>query len=545
MRRTNLFGRNAAVSRVDGRSSTWNMLAVAISASLLLVPVLAVEIPPLLDYPNHLARLWMITGGIEIPPLSEMYALSWGNARTNVGIDYFAWLLGGTFAATTIGSMLVFLALVLPALGAVALNRALSGRWHWWQASFFFFAFCPTMLGAFLNFQIAIGLALLAASLEPAFRTGNWIAAAAARMCIGALIYSTHLFGACFYAMLVAAIAFGASLPASFSYREILDRVGKAAIPAASALLPVLVMLLSASFLPVDAEVAKHSPTMLSFSILEKLRVVTSPFRTYDMPLDAAFTAALFLVMLAFLWGQRVRLHFGLFLAACVLLLFSVVAPFNLFGTGFINLRFPIMAVLTLLAASHLPNSSASKKQMLGAALLLTLCTVRVAWISELWLKGHDDLKAVEMALADVPAGSAILPVDGAPAFGREEQLYPHRHFFGINDTYWHYPALAVFWRHAFVPMLFSSAGRHTLSVRPPWNEIATSESRLMPIDALVGPDPGYPFVQHWRDRFQYVIEVNAQPETRGDIKAALPELRLVADTGFARLYSINPRPRM
>src|SRR5262245_36528007 len=54
----------------------------------LALPVWLVDVPPLLDYPNHLVRLWLIAGGAQIAPLSKMYAVSWGSAHTNVGIDY-------------------------------------------------------------------------------------------------------------------------------------------------------------------------------------------------------------------------------------------------------------------------------------------------------------------------------------------------------------------------------------------------------------------------------------------------------------------------
>ena len=41
-------------------------LAVA-AAVLVLVPVLSVAMPPLLDYPNHLVRYWLLSGGAAPP----------------------------------------------------------------------------------------------------------------------------------------------------------------------------------------------------------------------------------------------------------------------------------------------------------------------------------------------------------------------------------------------------------------------------------------------------------------------------------------------
>ncbi|HWE16449.1 MAG TPA: hypothetical protein VG758_04605, partial [Hyphomicrobiaceae bacterium] len=83
----------AAADTGAGRIRTYRVMTAGLLAAAfagLAVPVLLAEIPPLLDYPNHLVRLWLIAGGAEIEPLSRMYAVSWTSAHTNVGIDYLA-----------------------------------------------------------------------------------------------------------------------------------------------------------------------------------------------------------------------------------------------------------------------------------------------------------------------------------------------------------------------------------------------------------------------------------------------------------------------
>ena len=153
-----------AVSDTGPRWLAWFLAA---SLATLILPVLVADVPPLLDYPNHLVRLWLISGGVDTPPLSQMYAVSWGTAHTNVGIDYVGAVIGRVIPAAALGSGLVLLALVLPPLGAIALNRVVFGGAHWWQTGFAFFACNATLLGGFLNFHIGLGLALLGAALEP------------------------------------------------------------------------------------------------------------------------------------------------------------------------------------------------------------------------------------------------------------------------------------------------------------------------------------------------------------------------------------------
>jgi len=214
------------------------LLLLAGSLAALAVPVLLAPIPPLLDYPNHLVRLWLITGGTGSPPLSQMYAVSWGSAHTNVGIDYLGALLGTFIPAIPLGSLFIALALVLPPLGAVALNRAVLGGLHWWQIAFVYFAWNATLIAGFLNFHIGLGLALLAAALEPRLSRSGAASRAAARLAIAALLLVVHVFALAFYCALVAGVAFGRHLP---TWRQIGPYVWRAALAAAPAATPALI----------------------------------------------------------------------------------------------------------------------------------------------------------------------------------------------------------------------------------------------------------------------------------------------------------------
>src|SRR5690349_5916928 len=51
--------------------------ALALMCTILLVPLALVDVPPLLDYPNHLARAFVLTFGAGDPILSQMYAAHW------------------------------------------------------------------------------------------------------------------------------------------------------------------------------------------------------------------------------------------------------------------------------------------------------------------------------------------------------------------------------------------------------------------------------------------------------------------------------------
>lgn len=54
-----------------------------------LLPLLWVRVPPLVDYPNHLARMWILVHGAEIPELAANYSVKW-RILPDLAMDTFA-----------------------------------------------------------------------------------------------------------------------------------------------------------------------------------------------------------------------------------------------------------------------------------------------------------------------------------------------------------------------------------------------------------------------------------------------------------------------
>lgn len=174
-----------------------------------------------------------------------------------------------------------------------------------------------------------------------------------------------------------------------------------------------------------------------------------------------------------------------------------------------------------------------------GLALLLAaLVAARTGWITSIWLARAADIEAVQRAVATVPPGAAILPLDDVDPDGDLSGFPLGRYFHNGHPTHWSMPVLAVMWRQAFVPNLFWAAGKQPLRVLPPWDEICFAEDGLWASRALVDPELTPSYFRAWRQRYDYVLLLNADAGTGADL-SALPELRPEKDEGFARLYSI------
>ena len=519
------------------------LACIVLALGTLVVPVALTHMPPLLDYPNHLARIWLLAGGIDHAPLDAMYAADWSGASTNIGIDVIAVTLGRLIGGWTLAPLLLAAAVLLPPLGAVLLNRAVFGGWHWWQAGFAVLAWNSTLLAGFLNFQIGLGLALIGAALDPAIiRRAGPFRAMPLRMGLTAVLLVVHPFAAGFYGVLLAGLAFGSGNAfrnpnAPFWHRSC-RAIGTVAL---SVGVPVACFLLLVPMLP-----GTHAPTgvydaWLGYNLSRKLATLLTGFATYDLRFDAL--AMLLLVLASRITASEPapQRHAGLLLASFGLVLLAFLCPDTLGGTAFLDWRFPIMAVLTAASAIRPPTETRRGGQVMAVALML-LAIGRTGWIAFVWQERQADVVAIEQVLAFVPPGAAIVPVEHN---GLVNMNAPVGRVLAVGlPTQCHLPSLAVPLRHAFVPTLFTAPGKQPLRVLPPWNDVSVLEGMAAPVRFLhrftpdLRPIYQFGFMAHWRERFDYVLVINAQ-EPDDDDEATLPELELLADRGFARLYRI------
>lgn len=520
-------------------SSLVAFICLVAGLAALAVPVALVRVPPLLDYPNHFARIWLLSGGIDKPPLSAMYVVDWAAAWTNIGIDLIAATVGRGVGADALGPLLIATALALPPLGAALLNRAVFGGWHWWQAGFAVFAWSGTLVMGFLSFQIGLGLALMAAAGDAAIErrvgpVGTFIARAV--LCGGLLVF--HVFAAAFYAALLAGLAFGRERApvAPAVWRSV-----RVAVPALA--LPLGIFLLLVPSIP-----GGHAPEGVydgrpAYALANKLGTVFTAIATYDLSADCVFAVAVVVTVWLVASRRGGQAHWGLLVAACGLLALAVATPSPLGGTLFVDWRFPIMALFAAAAALR-PEARTTAAATVGASVLLLVGLARTGWIGDIWVQRRADATAMERALALVPAGSAVLPlVNRSPG---DIATPPGRHFaVGRIPLHLQYPALAVPWREAFVPMLFAARGKQPLRVMPPWDAMAVLEGHAAPADLLDGfvPTPQCRYVvgylAEWRERFDYILLLNADSAHFKGVVPSLQRMEPISDQGFARLYRV------
>src|ERR1700733_12934185 len=157
------------------------LAAVLIVAVMLLLPIWTAAFPPLLDYPNHLARAFVLSH-LRDPSFSfgQFYRSDWG-PYPYLGMDALLAVLARLFPIETAGRFYLSLCvLAFPAAAWFFLRQAQpkSGAGFLWSL---LIAYNVFFLEGFLNFDLSIAVGLFALGLWLRWLrkpdTFRWIAA--------------------------------------------------------------------------------------------------------------------------------------------------------------------------------------------------------------------------------------------------------------------------------------------------------------------------------------------------------------------------------
>jgi len=535
--RANPFaGAAASIDRLTrGRIVWWSVCGGLCLA--LIAPLLIVQIPPLTDYPNHLAREYVLAFGARDPVLSRMYGQHWG-IIPNLAIDITMPALAHIMPLYDAGRVMLAVALLLPLLSAAAYHRAVFQTRSFWPLAGALVAYNGLFLLGFLNFLISLGLALLGAAAWVAWRDRR----PAAIIILGPLwscaIFFAHIFGLLLLGLIVGGWELDRLLLRRREGRRTLPDVVRAATLLAVVFVPPFVLCLLAPISDGGGGAIAWRP------LTERLDLLLLPFLTYDAILSRA-TAVLFLGLLYVLArNHRFRLAPGARWTIPALLAAYAVCPFWMNGTGFVGDRFPIMLGFMLFAAGTVEQLPAAARQA-AALLIVAAFALKTAGIASVWYDHRTDIREMRQAIAPVAAGSRVLVVSLEPADNPHYWLTmrPGRWIPGLFRTDIHLPALVVTEHRAFWPLLFTARGKQPLTLRPPYDRLDGEQGapqdyhvlqhRLTAAELSVAP-----YLAHWQSDFDYVLLLDAGGA--GDLHRYLPDrLQLLESTDCAALFRI------
>jgi hypothetical protein len=528
-----------AIERIDALLATpgaWRSVCAAACAALL-VPLFLVDVPPLLDYPNHLARMYVLAFGQHDPILSRMYAQHWA-IIPNLAIDLVLPELVRLLPLYVAGRIMLAAALLLPLFGVIAYHRAAFRTRSYWPLAAGLTAYNALFILGFMNFLLGLGMALLVAAAWLRWRARHPVVVALCGAAATTAIFFMHLFGVVFLAVLLGA----EELAWVWQHRS--DR---------SALLPRLwrhgliglVAFLPPAALYFMAPLSDAGGLVFSLPLWGKALNLFEPFIAYDGTPDR-ITAGMFLILLLGLWRfGRLRIARGIGAAALLLLVLYLNCPFFAMGTAFIDARFPVMIGLLAFAGLRPVHLAPGVRGALAAVLAL-IFVARTASLATVWHTHNHDVSDMRQVVSAVPQGSRVLVVsvdpEDAPDYWRA--LPRGRDLPNYDRVDIHLPTLLLIERRAFPPCLFTVPTKQPLVLLAPYDRIGAPECQPPNWQSLVAGHripatrPG-PDLRNWQRDYDYVLLLNAGGA--GDLRRFLPDrLALLAATDVAALYRIQ-----
>ena len=436
--------------------------AIGMLCLVLLAPLLLVDVPPLLDYPNHLARAVFLAFGANDPFMSQYYAAHWG-IIPDLGTDLVWPALMHVLPIYVAGKVVVGCIVVLPVLGTIAYSRAVFGVRSAWPLGSGLAAYNGTLLLGFLNFVAGAGLALLMAAAWIAWRDRYpWRTVVVTSVGTVALFFC-HLMGLAFWVILIS----GHEAAWLWSHRRSRAAMARR-IAAGIAVMAGPVLLYAVSPLSTVATVTAWP------SLDDKFRELVMPFANYVLPLDIGTLVAVvgFLLGCTFMGRCRVTIASGVPLV--VLALLFVVSPNAVKGTYLFDTRFSVMFGYLLFGAV-LPTPLPRWATIAAVTGFAALFAARMAIVDVAWAEHRQDVADLRATIAAVPPGArvfvATVSQEEAPGYWQHGAL-SRRMSLGLPLD-GHLAALLLIERRAYWPFMFDDPSQQPIETLAPYRGLA------------------------------------------------------------------------
>lgn len=423
-----------SVRSLSGALKVWGSFGLLMI--LVAAPLSSTVLPPLFDYPNHLARMHLLEEGGNV-----FYAVHWA-PLPNLAQDLIVPALGRLVPLEVASKLFVVMIFGLIAGGSIWLNRIATGAWRLWPLLAFALLYNRSFLWGFLNYLFGVGIGLVGAALWLALeRQSAWL-----RILVSSLValacYFSHIAAFGFYVLVILGIEVS---PAWADLRGACwpSLQGRIIVAGAQFIAPATLFLCYWQ--------RSGSGEVNYAAVWRKADLLFSVFDNYSRIFDIA-CFALFLALLGWLGGTR-RLRVVPRLSRAVYVVGSAYffLPSQVLGGSGLDHRLPVALFLLLIAAAapRFPSRRAAIAIGITAA---TVLIVRLAVIEHVWRDADGIYSADLIGLDRLPRGAKValaIPPDAI-------------HLVPVPEV--HLATLAVARREAFVPTIFAYAGQQPLA---------------------------------------------------------------------------------
>ena len=481
------------------------VFALLVAASL--TPVLAVRIPAMADYPDHLARMYLLSQ-FGTPEENPFYRVVWApypNLAMDLLVPPAARLLGVELASR----LFLLLSQILLVAGAFAIERAVKGRVQIAGFAAVMFLYCLPFAWGFVNFEFGLGVALCGIAVMLAFQERPWPLR---------LLLNAGFVVAVFFAHLFALGVYGATLGLYESWRAaafrapLRETAGRLAVLALPAVLMLGAMALSGTTIG-----GAGSSWLFAYKPLWLFHIMNG----YSLPVSAATLV----VLIGFLYvlikrGAFSLIPVGLWIAVGFLFLY-VAIPSRLLATSYADIR--IIAAGAFILPAFCRLTLPSRRWLIAALGVVAAITLaNLAVVVYVWTSYRADYDELIASFAKIEKNALVLV-----AHSGEADDPPLRDL--LDYPMYNAPTLAVHYANAFVPSFFAATGRTLVIAHAPYvHLVEPALDGMVPVVVLkaiaAGTSSDAPeFLRNWRSDFDYLYVLG--PRTDNPLPGELTEL--------------------
>lgn len=444
-RDTNSAGAKSSIAARPKDHALWVWSAFALLLTLSAVPVFSTVLPPLVDYPNHLARMHLLAEGGD-----AFYTVDWA-MLPNLAEDLIVPPLARVLPLDIAAKLFLVMIFALMAGGTMWLNRVATGGWRPWPLLGFLFLYNRILLWGFLNYLFGIGVALGGTALWLALERRRWWLRIPLSALVAFACFLSHIAAFGFYALVIVGVE---ALPAIAEFRtRQWPALGRRIVIAAPQFVAPAALLLS---------VRRALPSeMVSYAGLwRKADLLFSVFDNYDRPFDIACFALVLALIGGLVWARRLGMGPRLASAAGIVFAAYLLLPSQMYGGSGVDHRLPIAFFLLLVAASA-PRFASRRIATAVGVVTASILVIRLVVIEHVWREADRVYSADLGGIDALPRGSKLAIVHPADLF----------HVVPVPEV--HLAVLAIPRREVFVPTLFAMPGQQLVAVKPAFAALA------------------------------------------------------------------------
>ena len=423
----------------------WSIFALLLTLSA--APVFSTVLPPLVDYPNHLARMHLLAEGGD-----AFYSVHWA-ALPNLAEDLIVPPLARVMPLDIAAKLFLVMIFALTAGGVIWLNRVATGAWRIWPLLGFLLLYNRTLLWGFLNYLFGVGVALVGTALWLSLEERRWWLRVASSSLVALACFFSHIAALGVYALVILGVE---AVPAAAELRARHWRpLGRRIATAGPQFLVPSVLWLNIRH-EVEGDSVSYAGVWRKADLL--FSVFDNSHRAFDI-----VCFALFLALIGWLlWTRRLGLSPRLAMAAGIVFAAYLLLPSQIYGGFGTDHRLPVAFFLLLIAASapRFPSPRIAAAVGIAAALVLV---ARLAAIEHTWRAADRVYSADLVGIDALPRGSKLAIAHPADLF----------HVAPVPEV--HLPVLAIPRRWVFVPSLFATAGQQPVALKPAFAALAAA----------------------------------------------------------------------